>query len=494
MVRNYIRKSNRQQWGKNHMMQAISAITKGGLSFNMAAVRFSVPKSTLIRYYHRAKNSNINLEEQNFKLGSFKTTFTGEQEKKLKQYIKDFNLSLRELSPLELRRIAFKYAEINGISHNFNKKTKLAGYDWYKNFIRRNEIEEKSKSEPSIYISSKLNVDYNIDTFFPVLNNLQQLYKFPPNRIYSVHDRGVISIPNLSSKIFSAVDKTMSTFNFLTVITCSNANGNFIPPLLIYPSKEDNPDFAKGCPTGTKIICQPSGCIQENTFLPTWFYHFVNYVQPIKEYPVLLLLNEQGLCMKNIQLIEEAKMHNIHILNIPVTLSDRCYPLEKHFMTELKKYYCEEQDKWTKENKGRVIDLECVGTIFSIAYTKAIVPNNVINGFKESGIYPLNQSVLTGKDNTCIAAQLIEKSTSISIFTESNNSESSLNKQIENCRTSIEATGDIVNSFNDTKDTKYFLLDNFNENHEESNSKIEIVQEDGGFETIYQEEIFEYCD
>lgn len=47
----------------------------------------------------------------------------------------------------EIRQLVYKYAETNGIRHNFCRETELAGRDWVSLFLKRNREVSLSKPE-----------------------------------------------------------------------------------------------------------------------------------------------------------------------------------------------------------------------------------------------------------------------------------------------------------------------------------------------------------
>lgn len=50
MVRNYTRKTNRQEWTTDSMNNAIQAVVSGQMGYLRASKQFSVPQTTLERY------------------------------------------------------------------------------------------------------------------------------------------------------------------------------------------------------------------------------------------------------------------------------------------------------------------------------------------------------------------------------------------------------------------------------------------------------------
>lgn len=64
-----------------------------------------------------------------------KPTFTYDVELELADQVLKLAKFFYGLTPIELRRLAFEYAEANHIPHRFNNDTKLAGPDWLQLFM-----------------------------------------------------------------------------------------------------------------------------------------------------------------------------------------------------------------------------------------------------------------------------------------------------------------------------------------------------------------------
>lgn len=389
MVHKY-KKKIRCNWDKAEMIEAVKSVLEDKSSIRAACKRYGVPQSTLLRWTQKAKVDGI--DSTDFRVGYFKNIFTEEQENQLKQYVKEMKLSLFKMNSIELRRIAFQFAEKNNIPHRFNKESRLAGYNWYVNFMRRQRLQEIQAADPLNNISTQdASSSCKSKTFPEMLADLYQFYKYPPNRIYNLNETASISIPSMISKIVCESDKSGLQNEFITLINCCNAAGNFVPPLMIYPASEKDPEFINGCPKGTEIACHPSGCIKSKIFYPTWFNHFVDYAKPTKEDPILLLLNVHAEHAKNLDFIKKAREINIHILNIPYKV---VHPLAMNFILALKKHYLDEQNEWT-EQTGLIINLKNIGQIFGRAYEKSAISSNAIDAFQATGIYPLDEEILS---------------------------------------------------------------------------------------------------
>ncbi|XP_001602581.1 uncharacterized protein LOC100118669 [Nasonia vitripennis] len=379
----------RCKWEKTEMLKAINSVLEKRLSMRAASHVYNVPTSTLLAWCKRARARNIKLSD--IKRGYFQNVFTEQQENQLKQYVKEMKLSLYKMNSIQLRRIAFQFAEMNNIPHKFNKESGLAGYHWYSNFIKRQRLQEIEAADPLNDISPPSSGEsYKTKTFPELLADLQKVYKFPANRIYNMNATVLISVPNMTTKIVCESDKHELQSEYITMVNCCNAAGDFVPPLMIYPASKTDPEFMKGCPQGTEIVCHPSGSLQSEIFHPTWFNHFVDHAKPSKRKPVLLLLNGNALCAKNLDFIEKIREVNVHILNIPKKI---VHPLEVNFIPAMKNHYACEQNKWVRKT-GLIINLNNIGKIIKRAYDKSAISSNAIDAFQASGIYPVNKEIL----------------------------------------------------------------------------------------------------
>lgn len=108
------------------------------------------------------------------------------------------------LSYLELRSLAFQYAEFNKIPNNFNKQNCLAGKDW---FLKRHpQLTLRTRENTSAARASDFN-KVCVDTFFTLLAELQEKYAFSASRTYNCDETGITTVLNNPTKIISVKDK-----------------------------------------------------------------------------------------------------------------------------------------------------------------------------------------------------------------------------------------------------------------------------------------------
>jgi hypothetical protein len=67
-------------------------------------------------------------------------------------------------------------------------------------------------------------------------------------------------------------------------------------------------------------------------------------------------------------------------------------------MKPLSKYYEDEVRKWLRSNPGRVVTLFQIAALFGAAYLQAPTMLTAINGFRRTGIWPVDMNVFTEAD------------------------------------------------------------------------------------------------
>lgn len=156
------------------------------MSIRKAAKTYNIPFSTL---QERLKTNNF----QPPALGR-PSIFTSQQESEMAKHIINLANLFYGLTPLQLRTVAFEFAENNKIKHNFNQQLNLAGVDWFYNFVRQNLTVTVRKPEA---ISISRITAFNkteVLLFFQNLGELMLKFKFCPTRVYNMDETGITTV------------------------------------------------------------------------------------------------------------------------------------------------------------------------------------------------------------------------------------------------------------------------------------------------------------
>ncbi|XP_046388449.1 uncharacterized protein LOC124157622 [Ischnura elegans] len=400
MVRNYVRKTDRQSWSHEGMGEAVNAVLEGRMGYTAASKSFAVPRSTLIDRVKKARKNQLTPALASEKrLGRYDTVFTEAQEKEIVEYVLFMEARLFGLTITDLRRLAFDLAERNSINHTFNMVEKMAGKDWFYNFVKRHpKITLRSPEYTSLARAKGFN-KCAVGKFFDLLESIYTEYKIQPNDIYNVDETGILTVPNKPSKVLALRGRkqvgSLSSAErgiLVTVETCMSASGNFMPPMFVFPRKRENPLLMDDAPPGSFACYHESGWINNETFL-VWFKKFIDFSNPSKEKPVLLILDGHESHAKNLDLIDLARKHNVVLLCFPPHTTHRLQPLDVSFMAPLSTYYEQEARQWLCSHPGRCITIYQVSKLVNKAFTRAALMQTAIKGFEKTGIYPLDRNI-----------------------------------------------------------------------------------------------------
>jgi hypothetical protein len=124
----------------------------------------------------------------------------------------------------------------------------------------------------------------------------------------------------------------------------------------------------------------------------SWFTaHFLQYA-PSKR-PLLLLLDGHAshYCPKTIQIAAEKQ---VILFALPPNTTHLTQPLDRTCFSPLKTEWKQECHKFRTNNPGKVVNRLEFSSIFARAWFQAMKMENIIAGFRVSGIYPLNLDIL----------------------------------------------------------------------------------------------------
>lgn len=171
--------------------------------------------------------------------------------------------------------------------------------------------------------------------------------------------------------------------NFLTsVLQLRKNSGKTSITKLIRPGID-------GTPPGTIASCHPLGWIQIHIFTD-WMRHFTDVVHPSLDDPVVLILDGHYSHIRNMDIINLARVHGVIIVCIPPHTSHRLQPLDVAFMKPFKSYYSSEIETWLAAHPFRSITVYHFSSLMGRAYIRAATIEVAINGFKKTGISPFD--------------------------------------------------------------------------------------------------------
>ncbi|KAJ8933909.1 hypothetical protein NQ314_013710 [Rhamnusium bicolor] len=355
-MRTYKKKSQRGLTPPDVMLRAVKAVKIDHRSLRETSRDFKIPLMTLRRYCQKFSNEEIKAgNAPNTVVGYIanRQVFTSEQKTQLSDYVKKAADIYFGLSPKEVRRMAFLFASSLNLRMPENwKKLELAGADWFSAFLKRNTTLSIRSPEATI------------------------------------------------GRVTSAERGTLVTLAFAV-----SATGNSVPPYLIFPRVHFKDHFLKEGPPGSVGGANPSGWMKETHFLK-YVKHFVRHTRASVDRPVVLLLDNHDSYL-SVEGFTYCKNNGVTVLSFPPHCSHKLQPLDRSVYGPLKKYVNSACDAWMTNNPGRTMTIYDISGIAATALPIAAIPNNIMAGFRVSGISPFNRDIFP--DSEFIAGYVTDR-------------------------------------------------------------------------------------
>lgn len=392
MPRKYKRKTNRGaggRWSADSLEEAIAHVKDGTMTLSTAAQSFGIPRSTLglkIKGWKGRKPSQT-------KGGGGRTTdLDSKAEQRLVKYLDVLNKSGFGLSKKQVQNVVHDFVEEQGLSTRF--KNSVPGHDWFKGFCERHQLSLKKPEKLESSRARQSSDPFIIFDFYAKLEKIFSEEKLNADAIYNCDETGFCYDPS-STKILSRVGQATKRVTFgsgresTTVLFCVAASGRKLPPLIVHKGKKkwDSMIGDKAYP-GTSYQVSDNGWMTEAVF-QSWFRKiFV----PNVEKPCLLIYDGH-LSHISIELVETAIQNNIIILKLPPHTSHLLQPLDVAVFRGVKSRWDSLLADWCRTHYGQHLSksefANLVGKVWS-----DVSPQNIINGFRKTGIFPINKDVI----------------------------------------------------------------------------------------------------
>ncbi|XP_026819139.1 uncharacterized protein LOC113557788 [Rhopalosiphum maidis] len=380
------------KWSEEDLQHAIRAYSNNIYGLNQCQRVYGVPKATIKRH---SDNKNIFVNGQK-KFGT-PTTFKIDMEKELVSHILALDSLFFGYTITDIRKLAYDIAEKYSLNHKFNKEKKIAGKKWFYLFMKRNPNIVLRQPEATSMARAKGFNKENVMSFFDLLEKIVDQNKLTANRVFNVDESGFTTVQKKPQKVISQKGKryvgsiTSGERGInTTIVCCTNAAGFYIPPMIIFKRKRKAPELEIGAPSGSIVEISDTGYINSELFV-SWLKHFHSCVKSTIDEPVLLLLDGHTTHSKNLEALLFAKEHGIILLQLPGHTTHRLQPLDVAFFKPLGLYYIQTQEKWLRQTYGKTISQYQVTGLLNEAYGRAATIGTAENGFRGSGIWPVNR-------------------------------------------------------------------------------------------------------
>ena len=211
-----------------------------------------------------------------------------------------------------------------------------------------------------------------IQRYFDLLE--KTLVQYDLASIFNMDETG-LSLDPVGPKVVSRkgtkhpVSTTTGNKSQITVVSCVNAAGYVIPPMVIFDRKTLSPGLTKGEVPGTMYGLSSNGWIDTDLFTQWFSHHFLAYVPPVR--PLLLLLDGHSTHYNPVT-IEKAAKEKIVMFCLPPHSSHCTQPLDKGCFSPLKQFWKQECHDFLVNNPGKVVTRYDFSQLFSKAWYKGM--------------------------------------------------------------------------------------------------------------------------
>ncbi|XP_063231073.1 uncharacterized protein LOC134535762 isoform X2 [Bacillus rossius redtenbacheri] len=387
------------------MKAAVKEVVEDGIGLRKTALKFDIDKMTLHRYVRKYKDEKSNTStvyEPNY---SVSQVFTKEEETLQAIYLKKASQLHHGLGTVNCRILAFEYAVRN--KKTYPKKwdqNKIAGYDWFRGFMKRNrELSVRLPEATSIARSSAFNRT-TVEEFNKNLEKILLRENFGPQDIWNIDETGVTTTHKptkvIAERGVKQVGQATSQERGTLVTVCNsiNAIGNFIPPFLVFPRVNIKEFMYVGAPPGTVGVGHQkhSGWMTKENFVQ-FLNHFIKHVKCSLEHKVLLLMDNHEFHI-SLESLELAKHNGIILLTFPPHCSHKLQPLDVSVYFPFQNAYNKAAQQWMIHHPGTPMTVYNVGEVIGKAFPQAFTPQNIVSGFRVTGIHPFDKNIFTDDD------------------------------------------------------------------------------------------------
>lgn len=398
MPRQRVRKTTRGQNDISLYKNAYVEV-KSGKSLRSAAEMYGVNYVSLLRYVKkRDQAEGEKAENVNMGYVAPNKVFSEEQERELSKYLIRCADIYFGLSTKEVRKLAFELT----VKYNIKKpntwvENEMAGEEWFRSFMRRNpELSVRAAQATSLSRATSFNKT-NVDAFYDNLTIVMNRQQFEPQNIFNVDETGITTVQKPNRIIARRGSRQVGALTsaergtLVTLAFAANALGNVIPPLFVFPRVRYQDHFIRDGPVGSVGAGNPSGWMQEETFI-LFLKHFQKHSNASVSNKVLLVLDNHSSHI-HINALDFCKLNGIVLLSFPPHCSHKLQPLDRSVFGPLKKAINTACDAWMRNHPGKTMTIYDIPGIVTTAMPLAMTPSNIQAGFRNTGIYPYNRSL-----------------------------------------------------------------------------------------------------
>jgi hypothetical protein len=362
------------------------------INITKVAKKYGLSRSTLSRRF-RSKTGSIKAQYENQRF------LTNQQSKILNDYID--MLTRRGLPPTKLMIKNFA-TEITG---------KKPGKNWVARWLQQQSGRLVIKNSSGLDSDrKKAEKKERYELYLKLIKEKIDFYNLQPSQIYNMDEKGfLIGLLQKGHRVFSkaAYEQGYKQFlqdgnrEWITTVACICADGTALPPALIYAAKSGNlqdswlQDFeAEKAENRCYFGASETGWTN-NEFGLEWLRIFDQETKAKASRGWRLLIMDGHGSHVTMSFIEYCDKNRILLAILPPHSTHNLQPLDVALFAPLAKAYNNELDEFVRQSMGlsRITKRDFF-RLFWPSWKRAFTPENVLSGFKNTGLSPFNPELI----------------------------------------------------------------------------------------------------
>ncbi len=409
------------QWTPEQMRQAWMLVDEHNYSVSAAARRANIPVSTFKDRARKLKQAKAEGKDLTPFFGhmsggkSLPRLFSLAEEDELTAHLMIMADSGFGITPQEFRGTVHQWAKLLGKS--VSQERDEVSYNFQNWFAERHpELKIMGPSEISKYRATAPSREA-VESFFELVENLYNKYKFQPNQIFNIDETGMTDQPK-GQKIFCRRKGIPLCIvpgergQLTTVMAFASVAGTQSAPMLIMKGKQVLEHWKTYMPPSWYLFASDSGYVNKDIFLSAGriFIRFLEKQKLLGQHVVLFLDGHPSHSF-NYKFAMMMAAHKIHVVTFPPHCTHFMQPYDACILAKLKSTWQSSLRAWNREHVTKKLNKEQFFIPFHRAWRTTMTPQLLQAGFRQVGLWPLDPERIS--DNWFTVSESLGKMTQI---------------------------------------------------------------------------------
>lgn len=397
MVRNYVPRGGPKQpksYTENDLQQAIRRVNEGEPCKRVAR---------LLRIPHRTlRNHLAGVRKTTSSIAGRQKALLPEEELTIAQHIATFADFGYAFERIDLKLFVQSFLNKAGRNCPYFKEN-MPGDEWVRSFLDRHKDLLSNRACQNI---SKKRAAVSCEAVNRFFNNLTNtLAGVPPENVINYDETNLTDDPKAKLMIFRKgtkhAERIMNTSkSSVSIMFACSAKGTFLPPYTVYKAERIMDTWVIGGPIGARYNRTKSGWFDGFCFRDWLVRIAVPYFRRLDNDAPRVLIGDNLACHLSADTVEICEDNNIKLVFLPPNSTHLLQPLDVAVYAPMKAEWRKVLTEW-KVDEGR-FHTTLPKNVFPRLLFKLMINMDrkedfAINGFKTTGIHPLNRQKVIDK-------------------------------------------------------------------------------------------------